>query len=313
MTWKDCVAALQAGAEPDALLPRGLEESSRGLNPPPVSETASLYQRLHDADDGERTFQLVYLRPHASFWEDAYAGELLGERSRVAQIYDESELTIHLADAFRFLVVDPPDFDVGAGSHVPPSACDEELREESMRKTTHPSVRNSAHEAGDGLPETKWAFNLEDALEAVSELAAPCDPRCDPSERTTSAKRICASLSVYEWSLVSQTLRERGQLFLEGNAALIRVAETVRSTAIGEWILLGLSKSARGAFEWLGEAEREAAACDTARLASTASQCIQSWSWASLKRQLKPSRACGEDSEAVLSSYALCKTLQDRS
>lgn len=309
MTWKDCVAALQAGAEPDALLPFELEESSRGLNPPPVSETSSLYQRLHDADDGERTFQFVYLRPPTGFWEDAHAGELSGERSGDSQIYDESELTFQLADEFRFLIVDPPDSDVDSGSQVAPALCNEELREESMRKTTIASVRDISEEAGDGLvPTLEWAFNLEDALEAARELASPSAP----SECAASAKKICACLSVYEWSLVSQALRERGEMFLESNTALIRVAEIVGSAAIGEWILLGLSKSARGSFEWLGEAEREAAAVDTVRLANTASQCIQSWSWASLKRQLKPSRACGEDSEAVLSSYALCKTLQDR-
>lgn len=308
MTWKDCVAALQAGAEPDALLPLGLEESSRGLNPPPVSETSSLYQRLHDADDGERTFQLVYLRPPASFWEDGHACELPSERTRAAQIYDELELTLDLADAFRFLLVDPPEFNADSESYVPASACNEEPREEATRKTTHESAQNSSGEAGcDLTPARNWAFNLEDALEAVRELATPSVP----TECATSAREICASLSVYEWSLVSQTLRERGQLILESDAALIRVAETVGSGAIGEWILLGLSKTARGAFEWLGEAEREAAASESLRLANTASQCIQSWSWASLKRQLKPSRACGEDSEAVLSSFALCKTLQN--
>lgn len=309
MTWKDCVAALQAGVDPNALLAYDVEESARTLNPPPVPATASLYQRLHEADDGERTFQLVFLRPLISFWEDTHASEFgISEGRGAVQVYDEEELTFHLSDAFRFLIVDPPDFACQSGPHEVTTACLQGGRDIADTNTLRTLHENNSEEADVcDAPASKWAFNLEEAVEAVRELASPNSS----SERAASAKSIGASLSVFEWSLVSQTLRERELHFLEDKATLIRVAETVHSTAVGEWILFGLSETPHGASEWLSEAEHDAAGLDAARLASTASQCLRSWTWASLKRKLKPFRVCGEGSESVLSSFAVCRALHE--
>lgn len=305
MTWADCVAALGADLQPVALLPISLDAGFNDLGTPVTAPISHLYQKLHD-NGATRSFQLVYLRPPLPFWEymDGWGSAASARSSSFA--FDE-ELTVDVAELFRPLFVDNVemvwDQDLPSGS----SPHRKTPRDAKLAQCPRSESNDDREVIADNSARPKRAFDLDEGVQALQDLAS-FDAS---SEHATSASCICNSFSLYQWSVVFQTVREREMPILQDTMTSIRIAEIVHTSALGEWMLFGLAENVRRALEWPDVARKATEANDTVRIANAASQCLNSWTYASLKRRLKRDSVFGDISTAAIASFIACRSLED--